>query len=233
MFDGMCLVNLCTCAAWRRCPGAVFGVGVAEFAARNYFVHCIADVAPVALLMICHVRGRCQSQKPCNPKDAMLRAADHSAFSAEAEFGTRLHERDPEHQAVAEYFASTLLACTPVRVRSVTRLHNAEVYRRYSRTVASGETLMFHGCKTARNEEGIIRRGFDVSCCKSGGARYGTWLAYSATYSNAGYVRVDTSGLRHIFVCVVSYHQVVRDDATMRVVGQDCAYPIWLLKYDL
>lgn len=164
--------------------------------------------------------------------NAMLRVADRPASSAEAEFGTHLHKVDPEHRAVAEYFASTLPACPPVRVRSVTRLHNAEVYRRYSCTAASGETLMFHGCKNAGNEESIIRKGFDVSCCRSGGAGYGTWLANSANYSNNGYVRIDSSGVRDIFVCVVSYHHVVRNDATMRVVGQDCAYPLWMLKYD-
>jgi len=67
----------------------------------------------------------------------------------------------------------------------------------------------------------------------SGGAGFGTWFAYGAAYSNSGYVLADPSGVRHIFVCMVSDRYVVKDDCVMRVVGQGCAYPLWLLTYML
>jgi hypothetical protein len=35
-----------------------------------------------------------------------------------------------------------------------------------------------------------------------------------------------------LFICVVCYTEVVQDNSIMRVVGQDCAYPMWLLKYE-
>merc|ERR1712232_1158833 len=78
---------------------------------------------------------------------------------------------------------------------------------------------------------GIIANGFDVNCCKSGGRKFGTWFAYAASYSNSGFVFVDRQAIRHLFVCVVSSKHVVLDNATMRVVGEGCAYPLWLLKY--
>merc|ERR1712066_554496 len=65
----------------------------------------------------------------------------------------------------------------------------------------------------------------------SGGQGFGTWFAYGAAYSNGGYAFIDGGGVKHLFVCVVSPEHVVLDNATMRVVGQGCAYPLWLLKY--
>merc|ERR1719277_2605961 len=74
--------------------------------------------------------------------------------------------------------------------------------------------------------------GFQVSHCRSGGQNFGTWFAYNATYSDSGgYVFGDEQGLQHIFVCVVSRRYVVKDDMIMRVVAQDSAYPLWLLRY--
>merc|ERR1711879_943216 len=67
--------------------------------------------------------------------------------------------------------------------------------------------------------------------CKSGGHRFGTWFAYGASYSNSGFVFVDRREIRHLFVCMVSSKHVVLDNATMRVVGEGCAYPLWLLTY--
>merc|ERR1712150_90641 len=81
------------------------------------------------------------------------------------------------------------------------------------------------------NEDSIKSIGFQVSRCSSGGKNYGTWFAYNAAYSDSGYAFSDQEGVRHLFVCVVCYAEVVRDDAVMRVVGQGCAYPMWLLKY--
>lgn len=94
---------------------------------------------------------------------------------------------------------------------------------------------MFHGCKTAVNEASIMRDGFQVSVCTSGGRGFGTWFAYAAQYSNHGYTYVEPvqseAPLKHLFVCVVSYKHTVKDDHTMRVVGQGCAYPLWLVRY--
>jgi len=67
----------------------------------------------------------------------------------------------------------------------------------------------------------------------SGGPNFGTWFAYGAAYSDNGFVYIDQSGVRHLFVCVVSYKHTVYDNNLMRVVGQDCAYPLWLLAYTM
>merc|ERR1712151_425244 len=94
-----------------------------------------------------------------------------------------------------------------------------------------GETLMFHGCRSMENEDSISKDGFQVSCCRSGGQNYGSWFAYNASYSDGGYAFTDGSGIKHLFVCAVSRQEVVRNDSVMRVVGQDCAYPMWIVKY--
>merc|ERR1711971_1039210 len=59
------------------------------------------------------------------------------------------------------------------------------------------------------------------------------WFAYQANYSHGGYVYVDASRVRHMFICMVSKENVVIDNPTMRVVGQDRAYPFWLVSYTL
>merc|ERR1719330_1008199 len=90
---------------------------------------------------------------------------------------------------------------------------------------------MFHGCRSLANEESIMAGGFNVSRCVSGGGGFGTWFAYNSSYSNSGYV-LSLEGTRHIFVCAVSdTKDVALDNSIMRVVGQDCAYPMWLLTY--
>jgi hypothetical protein len=102
------------------------------------------------------------------------------------------------------------------------------------------ETVCAHGASAnlyvprlpqRSNEEAILREGFRVDKCKSGGTNYGTWFAYNASYSNSGYAFVDSEGWSHLFVCCVSRHQVKRDDATMRVVGPGGAYPMWRVTY--
>merc|ERR1712094_38028 len=80
-------------------------------------------------------------------------------------------------------------------------------------------------------EDAILANGFQIACCISGGTNYGTWFAYKASYSDGGYTFSDPAGIFHIFICVVCYTNVIRDDMTMRVVGQDCAYPMWMLTY--
>jgi len=119
-----------------------------------------------------------------------------------------------------------------MEVVSLERLQNGGVYSRYAEGVPAQETVMFHGCKTAANEQNIMENGFQVKHCTSGGASFGTWFAYNADYSIVGFVYYDnTCDVRHIFVCVVSDRYVVLDNAIMRVVAQDCAYPLWLLRY--
>merc|ERR1719245_1716960 len=90
---------------------------------------------------------------------------------------------------------------------------------------------MFHGCKSLANEALIIADGFSISKCVSGGASFGTWFAYNSSYSNSGYA-INLGDTRHMFVCTVSdTKDVALDNLVMRVVGQDCAYPMWCLAY--
>merc|ERR1711971_269385 len=97
---------------------------------------------------------------------------------------------------------------------------NRPVYNRFSSN--GDETIMFHGCRSQANEDSIIQNGFQVSKCSSGGRNFGTWFAYNASYSNCGYVYVEPSGVRHMFICAVSETYVLLDRQDMRVVGQDC-----------
>ena len=77
---------------------------------------------------------------------------------------------------------------------------------------------MFHGCKMEANESAIVQQGFRVELCKSGGSGFGTWFAYNAQYSDNGYAIVDAACWKHLFVCLVSKHDVKRDDnSTMRL----------------
>jgi len=143
--------------------------------------------------------------------------------------------RDPvartsaEFKAVTDYFLYTLGLGGDIEVKELRRLGSAKALHRFA---CSGDvTLMFHGCKSAANEAKILQEGFKVRCCSSGGANYGTWFAYNARYSNSGFAFMDADGFMHMFICVVSYHYTVMDNSEMRVVGQDCAYPQWLIKY--
>lgn len=132
-----------------------------------------------------------------------------------------------EFKAVEAYFSSTLGA------RSVT-IHSIESVSGGGRAKFRPGTerrIMFHGCKCLANETRIVATGFQVSSCVSGGANYGTWFAYNAAYSDSGFAFNDASGIRHMFVCVVSNAHVVMDTNAMRVVGQHCAYPRWIVKY--
>jgi hypothetical protein len=141
---------------------------------------------------------------------------------------TKIAAHSTEYDAVVDHFLRTV--CVPgISIVELRRVQNLPVYARY-RSIGN-ETVMFHGCQTQANEDSIIRDGFQVSCCRSGGQGFGTWLAYGAAYSNGGFAFDDADGARHIFVCMASYNHTVMDNCTMRVVGQDCAYPLWLLKY--
>jgi len=141
-----------------------------------------------------------------------------------------------EYEAVTKYFLHTLKQ--EVKWMKLERLQNREVYNRYLSKrglgrASTAETIMFHGCKSLVNEGSIKANGFQISKCSSGGRNYGTWFAYGANYSNDGYALTDEFGARHLFVSVVTRIDRVKDNVTMRVVGQDCAYPMWLLQYEL
>lgn len=134
-----------------------------------------------------------------------------------------------EFLAVSSYFRGTL-GWLPTIV-SIERVQNQNVYSRFKGANEPGLTIMFHGCRSQVNEDSIVRDGFQISKCRSGGANYGIWCAYSSSYSDSGFVFHESNGLRHIFVVAVSRTKVMLDNQTMRVVGQDCAYPLWLVKY--
>merc|ERR1712032_413767 len=139
-----------------------------------------------------------------------------------------------EYKAVTDYFVQTV-GRKDHRLMELTRLQNAGVYKRYLGKRwydPSNETVMFHGCRSQSNEDSIRSIGFQIARCCSGGQNYGTWFAYNASYSDSGYAFDDHEGVRHLFICVVCYTEVVQDNSIMRVVGQDCAYPMWLLKYE-
>jgi hypothetical protein len=132
-----------------------------------------------------------------------------------------------EFQLVTAHFLQTLGKSSTVH--QVQRVMNPVIWRQL---VQSGNvTFMFHGCKTEANEAAIVQQGFRVDLCKSGGSNFGTWFAYNSQYSDGNFAFNDANGWRHLFVCCVSKHQVKKDNPGMRVVGQGCAYPMWIVKY--
>jgi hypothetical protein len=138
-------------------------------------------------------------------------------------------EPEREWEIVAGCLLETL-GQEDVEVLEVARVQNPSVYSEYQRD--EGETLMFHGCRSELNECSICASGFQVSCCISGGRHFGSWFAYSASYSDSfGFARAGPSGVRHLFICAVSRHMVAMENASMRVVGQGGAYPMWIVKY--
>jgi len=139
-----------------------------------------------------------------------------------------VHEESEEYRAVTDYFTKTLPSGSIVKFGGLAKLPKPRWF-----LTDGGETVMFHGCKSAANEMSILREGFQVSRCRSHGTGFGTWLAYNASYSNSGYVFQDASGWKHIFVCIASHYYTVLDNMSMRVVGQGCAYPQWLLTYQI
>ena len=135
-----------------------------------------------------------------------------------------------EHRLVATHLKATLNAGRHVKIGAVVRVENAKVFGAFERTEETA--VMFHGCQNERNEASILKVGFQVHMCKSGGNNYGTWLAYNASYSDGGrYVFTDVEGWRHLFVCVASKHGVKKDNDVMRVVGQGGAIPLWIVRY--
>jgi len=134
-----------------------------------------------------------------------------------------------EFNAVTSYFRGTL-GWLPT-ICGVQRVQNHNIYTKFKGRGEPGLTMMFHGCRSMGNETNILQNGFQVSKCISGGHNYGTWCAYASAYSDSGFVFVEGSGIRHIFLVVVSHGHVVLDNPTMRVVGQDSVYPLWLITY--
>merc|ERR1712217_148913 len=102
-------------------------------------------------------------------------------------------------------------------IRGIVRVQNYQDFGDYRSD--SGNTMMFHGCKSGSGgEKSIAMTGFQISKCTSKwhGKGDGTWLAYSASYSDgSGFVFEDMQGLRHIFVCIASTCQVLLNNETM------------------
>jgi len=102
----------------------------------------------------------------------------------------------------------------------------------------ASQQIMFNDCRTLRNEEQILENGFQVSQAVS--YPKGTWLAGNALYSDAGDATHE-NGVNHLFLCLVSDAEVALDRQTWgwhwhsenirRAVGQNCAHPVWLVKY--
>jgi len=146
------------------------------------------------------------------------------------------HLRDAGHREVlrqsSEEFALVKTHFMASLGASGVSIHSIESVSPTCKLASSGAfRLMFHGCKCIQNEVAILKNGFQVSKCISGGHRYGTWFAFNAAYSDAGFAFNDTEGWRHMFVCVVSNAGIVMENQTMRVVGQGYAYPRWIVKY--
>jgi hypothetical protein len=141
----------------------------------------------------------------------------------------RLGLEDEEPKAVLDYFLETL-GRRNVQFVDVARVDNPGVRSRFRAGCAA--RIMFHGCRSQENEDKILQNGFQVSHCVSGGRNYGTWFAYNASYSDGGFAHVDSDGVKHLFLNIVSDARVVQESAgSHRVVAQDCAYPVWLVRY--
>lgn len=135
-----------------------------------------------------------------------------------------------EFTAVASYFGAKL-GYVP-EVRRIARVQNYETFEKFKGN--EGNTIMFHGCRTDGNERSIAFGGFQIQVCKSnrgGVLANGSWFAYAANYSDSGFVLSDANGICHIFLCIVSTREVLLNDQVMRVVGQDCAVPLWIVTY--
>eukprot|EP00933_Yihiella_yeosuensis_P075437 TRINITY_DN8483_c0_g1_i3.p1 TRINITY_DN8483_c0_g1~~TRINITY_DN8483_c0_g1_i3.p1 ORF type:complete len:702 (+),score=163.70 TRINITY_DN8483_c0_g1_i3:64-2169(+) len=121
-----------------------------------------------------------------------------------------------EYEAVKDYFTFTLGARN-VQIASIQRV-NGNGFQRFR--PGNNCRVMFHGCKVIENEERILKEGFQVSQCISGGRNYGTWFAFNAAYSDSGFA-FNHNGVRHMFLCLVSDAEVMYQTPIMRVVGQD------------
>ena len=176
-------------------------------------------------------------------------ATDSRAGGAAARGRLHAVTSSAEYLAVCEFFARTLGVSGRMTVVSLQRVVSPGALQRfvkhapYSRG-ACDVRVMFHGCRTKENETSIISNGFQVRSCVSGGSNFGTWFAYNAAYSDGGYVYREaprrlkgasmTPGVASIFVCLVSQrkeHEKLHNPQVMHVVGQDAAYPAYLLQY--
>ena len=140
-------------------------------------------------------------------------------------------EVDPESKEfklVEGHLRQTLQ--TTVRTVKVLRIQNEKIFKTFSRDTA--ESIMFHGCKSEANEGSIVAHGFSLSTCKSlVNDQRGVWFSHTSEYSNRSFAFSDTNGWRHLFVCIVSKHGLLKNDGQMRVVDQFGAYPQWIVHY--
>ena len=139
-----------------------------------------------------------------------------------------------EYVLVVKQLLRTLTgnAASIVNVGAVNRIWNPKTYSDFIKTVDCRKlTMMFHGCRSLDNEKKIIENGFQVQKCVSGGANFGTWFAYNASYSDSGFAYRNAHGITHLFICMVGDVNVKLHNTTMKVVGQGSAYPLYLIEY--
>eukprot|EP01059_Diplonema_ambulator_P015009 TRINITY_DN26078_c0_g1_i1.p1 TRINITY_DN26078_c0_g1~~TRINITY_DN26078_c0_g1_i1.p1 ORF type:complete len:441 (+),score=100.52 TRINITY_DN26078_c0_g1_i1:53-1375(+) len=136
-----------------------------------------------------------------------------------------------EYNTIVGFFIKTLTGAQAVgvAVRYLRRLQNYPVLERYEKK-SGKETLMFHGSRTMPNLANIEKSGFLVNKCVSGGANFGTWLAYNSAYSDGGFASHQGND-KFLFLCLVKNCDIKLNNDTMRVVGQDCAYPCYIVCY--
>ena len=139
-----------------------------------------------------------------------------------------------EYNSVVQPFLATLHAASPPPIRRLERIQNPEVYAKFVASHTGSEGWFYHGCRQGMDAEiSIIRGGFNVNRCVSGGANFGTWFAYNSQYSCGGYAFTDETRGMHLFVCrVATENPAMHTPGTMIVVRQDMAYPSYLVVFD-
>ena len=139
-----------------------------------------------------------------------------------------------EFDSVVGPMVATLGGSSSPSIRRVERIQNPATWAKYAASRGGHEAYFYHGCRGGMDSEiAIVRGGFNVNKCVSGGANYGTWFAYNSSYSCGGFAFVDESSATHLFVCqVLTQAPVMHQPGTMIVVGQDRAYPSYLVVFD-
>ena len=220
-----------------RVDGEAVGERVAS-SARERAQLALESGACRADLPICWSQSA--AWRAMHPKQTLSTLADGAGVTA-----ARLMACSEDEAAAVGDFLLDTLGARDAEVVDVRRVENTSAFERYAQRRRVGvegmsleersrtlvETIMFHGCRTRETERRICMNGFDVMLCVSGGSGFGTWLAYSAAYSDAGFAYVDETGASHLFVCAVLASHVTLDNETTRAVGSDCAYPLWLVRY--
>ena len=161
--------------------------------------------------------------------------AQYLAESGGTEFARaiKISRESLEYRIVIDHLAASL--DREPQIDWLKRVQIPDAFRRYHAHLASkqDQALMFHGCRAKANQDAIMQEGFRADLCKSSATRgNGTWFAYRAQLSDATFAFSEEDGWKHLFVCLVSKYDLKQDDGQVaRVVGQDGAYPQWLVRY--